>query len=108
MSATTTIECSPSSEEQEKWGADLAAIGAESLLNVDTDGSNARLRFSGGEDVRAAIDAFVEAESTCCAFFEFQVDEAGGEIAVSIKAPADAMWATRALVAAFVSGWLRR
>ena len=58
-----------------------------------------------GEDARAEIDAFVAAESKCCAFFEFEVDEGDDGIVLSIKAPPEGAWATRGLVAAFTSGW---
>ncbi len=102
---TTSVECTLGSEDLPKRGANMASLASQSLLDVQTDGARAQLRFRPGESARADIDAFVAAESKCCAFFEFDVDESDGEIVLSIKAPAEGAWATRRLVAGFVSGW---
>ncbi len=105
MTEAPPITCSLSTEELPKRVANGAALGAAGLFDLETQGPRARLRFRRGTDVRAGIDAFVAAESKCCAFFEFDLAEGGEELVLSIAAPAEATSALRRLVAVFVSGW---
>ena len=105
MTETTTtpvpIACSLNAEELRDRIATLRALG-DRLEAVEAAGASATFRFSGE---REPVDAFVEAEQRCCAFFEFDVRRDGELVRLEVGAPAGAEPFVRALVAAVVGGW---
>jgi hypothetical protein len=76
----------------------MAELG-ESLVAVEAAGPRARLSFRAGE--RDRIEAFAEAESRCCPFFDFGVEPRDAVVDLTVEAPEDAEWAVRGLVAGF-------
>ena len=105
MTKPPTIACSLT-EDQVGARTDLAAeIGRAGLLDVSTDGSRASLVFACTDVSRSDIDDFVEAESECCPFFDFEVNPRGDNLELKIEAPEDGVPLTRGLVASFTDGW---
>ena len=81
----------------------LTAVDTSNMSNWrGSAGASATFRFSGE---REPVDAFVEAEQRCCAFFEFDVRRDGELVRLEVGAPAGAEPFVRALVAAVVGGW---
>lgn len=78
------------------------ALGAEALTGVEAGERAAVLRFSGD---REAVDRFVEAESRCCGFFTFEINDQLEGMELRVTAPEGAEPVLRSLVAAVVAGW---
>jgi hypothetical protein len=78
----------------------LAALG-QRLLSAEDLGSRAALRFRADADTRARVDAFVAAESVCCAFLSIDVRDEDGCVLVTIAGPDGAEPIVADLVAAF-------
>ena len=95
------IACALSADELTDRVAKLRVLG-EHLEAVDAQGARAILRFAVD---RAEVDAFVEQEERCCAFFEFVVATEGDLVRLEIATPDGAEPFLRALVAAIVGGW---
>ena len=99
------IACSLN-EKELKSRTDLASeLGRAGLLDVATSGPQADLVFDGNTIARIHIDEFVDAESKCCPFFSFRIEEFDSRIRLEIKAPSDGVELTRGLVAGFMDGW---
>jgi hypothetical protein len=96
------IACNLDRVELPERRAELAALG-EAMTAVEAEGVHARLCFPA--DRRDALTRFVQAESSCCPFFEFDLTDENDSVALIVTAPDDAEWAVRGLVAGFVAGW---
>lgn len=105
MAEAAPIACSLSGDELPERAAQMARLGRNSLAGLTVKGSSATLRFHAGTGTETALADFIAAESACCPFFRFDTDLGDGEILLLVEAPADADWAVRGLVAAFVAGW---
>ena len=68
--------------------AELAALGRDGLAGVERGGSHVVLRFARAPGIRERVDAFVAAESACCALLAFAAGESADAIAVTMTAPA--------------------
>jgi hypothetical protein len=101
MSATIPIACSLEQADRPRRIELLAELG-RSLVAVDADGLQASLRFDSGPK---RLKDFVRAESECCPFFDFAIDEGPASITLSVGAPEGGEFAIRGLVAGFVAGW---
>ena len=102
MATTIPIACSLEEAERPRREALIEGLSKE-LVSVDAEGRRARLGFQAA--TRADLEAFVEAESSCCPFFTFSIAEEGGRVRLEITAPEDGGWAVRGLVAGFIAGW---
>lgn len=102
MGQTIPIACNLDGEDQPARAREMKRLGA-ALVAVSVEGSTARLRFDSRRV--ADLEAFVEVESRCCPFFEFQIEVADGAAELAASAPHDGAWAVRGLVAGFVAGW---
>ena len=98
------IACTLTKAERPERAALAAELGARYLVGVEVSGRRATLRFEGG---RKEVEALVEAESACCAFFEFDLGGEGERTELRVAAPADAEWTVRGRVAGIVAGWER-
>jgi hypothetical protein len=105
MPTEAPIACSLTADELPERIAAAAELGRTGLLDVQTNGPRAELRFSDDPAVQAGIDRLVEAESKCCPFFSFQQRGEQGTKLLAIEAPEDGTWAVRGVVAGIVSGW---
>ncbi len=72
MGDSPAIACSLTSEELPERLAQAQLLG-RSLLDVETNGARATLRFDGDDATRSEVERFVSLESSCCPFFEFDV-----------------------------------
>jgi hypothetical protein len=95
------IACSLSAAEMPARLADIAALGREALTGAEISEGRATLRLAAGAGVRHRLDAIVQAESACCAFLDFSLDQTGDEIVVQIGAPAEAQLVLAEFVESF-------
>jgi hypothetical protein len=95
------IACSLTAGDLPTRMAQMAELGRDSLVDARVDGPHAQLRFAAGEAVRERVERFVEAESRCCPFLRFQLEDPPDAVVLLINSPADAEGAIAELVAAF-------
>jgi hypothetical protein len=100
MSTPLPIACSLSTGELPVRQAQIAELGRDALVDAAIDGQRAELRFTGGPGVRERVERFVAAEGECCAFLTMHVEEAPGEVRLTIDAPDGAEPVLAELVAA--------
>ena len=81
------LACTLSAGELPARRQQIRSLGMDGLLSVEHDARRAIFRFRSGEQMRRRIDEIVEAESRCCAFLDFRVEEAGGATLLTISAP---------------------
>lgn len=70
--------------------AEFDALFAASLLEVRRHDADTRVRLvlAGDETLPGRVQGLVDAESSCCSFFDFSVTEGGGEVLLDIAVPA--------------------
>jgi hypothetical protein len=83
----TPLACTLGTVEMPYRQAQIASLGQDGLLSVEHGKRRAVLRFRPGAELRRRIDEIVEAESRCCAFLDFQVEEEADATLVTIDAP---------------------
>jgi hypothetical protein len=100
MPTDLPIACSLGAAELPRRIATIGAIGRAHLRDVHAERSRAVLRFD--SEARVPLAAVVAAEAECCAFLAMTLSDApGGELALTIEAPAGAEGVMHDLVAAF-------
>jgi hypothetical protein len=87
MNEPTPMACTLGTAEMPHRQAQIAGLGQDGLLSVEHGKQQAVLRFRPGAELRRRIDEIVEAESRCCAFLAFQVEEQTDATLVTIDAP---------------------
>lgn len=101
MPETNPIACTLDAAELPERAVAMSQLG-EGLVAVHADGKEALFRFAANRD---AVEEFARAESSCCAFFDFAINERENEIELGVSAPDEGTWAVRGLVAGFVAAW---
>ena len=92
-----SISCSLDARSLDRRMADLGAIGSHGLLG-------ARLRFDPALESRLA--AVVEAERSCCAWLDIDLERGDGWVELRLGAPPEAALALAAFVGALTQGAL--
>jgi hypothetical protein len=95
------LACTLGGVEMRDRQAQIAGLGQEGLLSIERGQQRAVLRFRPGAELRRRIDEIVEAESRCCAFLDFQIEEEADATLVTIAAPPDGEAALRGLADMF-------
>jgi len=67
--------------------AEMADLGQTALLDARNEGTRVELRFAPHAGVRPRVDAFVTAESQCCAFLTMRVRDLDDAVLLTIDAP---------------------
>ena len=102
MPSEAPIACTLTGDELPERLADARELGENALVGLEVLDRRAVLRFIGE---RERVDAFVAAESKCCSFFEFEVEEDRERIELRIVTPEGGELPMRGLVAGVVAGW---
>lgn len=95
------VACSLGAGELEQRLAEIAEIGAGSLISREAGGDSQLLRFRADADTRRRLEEIIAAEAACCAFLDLQLSERDGELVLSIAAPGDAQALADGLAEAF-------
>lgn len=98
MALVPPIACSLDADERLTRLAEIRAIGDDALLSEGPDGA---LRFRRDEATRARLETMIAAESRCCSFLSFDLQEAADELVLRISAPEGAEPLAADLVNAF-------
>jgi hypothetical protein len=100
-SSPLAIACSLTTAEMQARLREIATIGDVALLDSQLDTGCAILRFSASAGNRQRLAAIVEAESRCCGFMTFDLDDEGPELVLRIETPAEAQPALEQFAASF-------
>jgi len=103
MKDSTPIACSLNAGDLERRLAEIAAVGATSLISRETHAASHRLRFRKDQGTRQALEGIVAAESKCCPFLDLLLEERDSELVLCIAAPRDATALADELARAFGS-----
>jgi hypothetical protein len=95
------VACTLSVAELPARREQIRSLGEDGLLSVELDERRAILRFRAGEELRRRIGEIVKAESRCCAFLDFEVEELADMTLLTIAAPHGGEPVLRDLAAAF-------
>lgn len=102
MAQDAPIACTLSAAQLPGRMASARKLGEQALVDLEVADRRAFLRFHGH---RQEVDALVAAESSCCAFLEFDVREDGDLVELEIVTPEGGERVLRGLVAGVVAGW---
>jgi hypothetical protein len=103
MTREEPIACSLGASDLRQRLSEIAAVGADSLIERSIVGDRHLLRFRSNARTRRRLEAIIAAEAQCCAFLHLSLDEQGDELALSIDAPEDGQLTADALAAAFTA-----
>jgi len=101
MTEGVPIACSLGASDLRERLAEIAEIGAESLIDRSAEGDRHRLRFRADATTRRRLEEIVAAEAKCCSFLDFSLEERGGELVLWISAPEEGKPVADELGAAF-------
>jgi hypothetical protein len=107
MSEGDPIACSLGTSELGQRLAEIAEVGAGSLIDRSVEGDRHRLRFRADAPTRRRLEEIVAAEAECCSFLDLSLEEQGGDLVLSIGAAGGGQPVADELAAAF-AGHRRR
>ena len=102
MNAEAPIACTLSAGDMRARKAAIMTLNRQHLRRNERDDLTLRLFYDAV--ARENVEALVEQERACCAFLDFQVDEAQGEVVLTIHAPERARVAAETMFAEFATG----
>ena len=96
------VACSLAAGDLERRLAEIAEIGAESLIDRGAEGDGRQLlRFRADARTRWRLQGVVAAEARCCSFLDLSLREDDGALVLSIAASESGRGLAAALAAAF-------
>jgi hypothetical protein len=101
MANDTPLACSLDVGDLEQRLAEIAAVGAKSLISRESDEDRHLLRFRADADTRRRLETIVAAEAKCCTFLDLSLHEESGELLLSIATQQDATALAEGLANAF-------
>jgi hypothetical protein len=99
MAQELPIACALSGPDLAARGAEIRAVGQDSLLDAEAQDARAVLRFR--PDSRERVAAIVAKEAECCAFLTMRLDDEPEALRLTIEAPPGGEPVMHELVAAF-------
>jgi hypothetical protein len=103
MTAATPASCSLDGDGLVRRLQEVAAIGAEALIEHRVDGERHLLRFESDPSIRRRLEALVAAEGRCCSFLDLSLQEDGDRLVLALAAPAGGQPIADRLAAAFMA-----
>ncbi len=101
MTEGTPIACSLGASDLRQRLEEIAEVGADGLIESGGAGDRHLLRFRSDARTRARLEAILAAEARCCSFLDLSLEERGGQLVLTVGAPADGRVIAGALAAAF-------
>jgi hypothetical protein len=95
------IACSLTPEEMPERVAEIEALGRDALLGSAPGERSFAFRFRPDPDTLARVEAFVAAESQCCAFLGFEIAREDDATILTMTAPPGGEQVLRELAGAF-------
>jgi hypothetical protein len=102
MPEERTIACSLNAGDLRLRLAEIAAVGAESLISHSREGERHLLRFRSDAEARQRLEQIVAAESQCCGFLDIRLEEQGAELVLLLAGPNGGQAVADELALAFV------
>ncbi len=81
------VVCSLGGGDLEQRLAEIAGLGAESLVDRRQDGRRHLLRFRSDARTRERLEGIVRAEHECCAFLDLSLADEDGYVVLTVAAP---------------------
>ena len=81
------LACALSPVDQKTRLEEWRALRREGLIRESREGLVWTSLWRPGEDVRARLEAVIEAEKACCSFLTFELDDADGVVRVRTLFP---------------------
>jgi hypothetical protein len=104
MDDTTPIACTLDPRRMPQRGDEIRRLGRDGLLATEPGERSVTLRFRSEPAIREQLDRIVAAESACCAFLDFALEEEPGATVLTIEAPEGGEWAAHGLAYLFSGG----
>ncbi len=101
MTERIPIACSLDASDLRQRLDEIAAVGADSLIERSAEGERHLLRFRSDLNTRRRLESIVAAEAKCCSFLDLSLEEQGGELVLTVSAPKDGQPVADELAAAF-------
>jgi hypothetical protein len=101
MTGPDPASCSLGAGALEERLAEIAQIGADSLISHHAEGGRHRLCFRADAAMRKRLEELVAAEAECCSSLELSLDRKGDELVLAIAAPRQAQALADGLAAVF-------
>jgi hypothetical protein len=89
-SQMTGYACSLDAREKADCAEAWRRLRRDALLGVRDDGVVVTSTWRRSAEVRRRLDALIEAESACCSFIDFELDERADTLVLRATAPAGA------------------
>ncbi|MFI5028496.1 MAG: hypothetical protein ACHQCF_05885 [Solirubrobacterales bacterium] len=99
--ADQPVRCSLGGADLQKRLETIAELGAGSLVRRSITPDRHVLRFRSEAATRRRLEEIVAAEAECCSFLDLELSDEGGELVLSIRAPAEGRPVADELAAAF-------
>jgi hypothetical protein len=87
MTEEKLIACSLDAGGLHRRLAEIAEVGAASLIGRDREGDLHTLRFQSDVETRHNLERIVAAEAECCSFLDLELSERDGELILTVTAP---------------------
>jgi hypothetical protein len=87
MTAAKPIACSLEGSDLQLRLDEIAGVGADSLIDRDTENGRHRLRFRSDPRTRRRLEEIVAAEAECCSFLDLELAEQGSDLVLTMTAP---------------------
>ncbi len=101
MTDPKPVACSLGAGDLQARLAEIAEVGAASLIAHDEDAGRHTLRFHPDSTTRRRLDEIIAAEAECCSFLDLDLAERDGELMLTLAAPKDGQPIADELAAAF-------
>ena len=99
-SRTTELACSLNEEDHRDRRKFVRESLIPKILATEKSATGLRLIFEDTDSVRSAVELFVELESQCCGFLNFEVASGSEGLVLTIEGPPEA----KELLSKFTSG----
>jgi hypothetical protein len=87
MTEEGPIACSLAPSDLRQRLQEIAAAGADSLIERGRAGDRHLLRFDSDAETRRRLEAIVAAEAKCCSFLDLSLENQNHDLVLSIGAP---------------------
>ena len=97
------MACTLNPEQLERRLEQISKVGAKSFIAAEVTGGRNVLRFRTDAETRRRLEEIVAAEAECCSFLDLEIEDGGGEMVLTIDAPARGRETADQLAAAFAA-----